>query len=105
MKRIHKNGMREALQQKKQRRQEKLAAKKERYENKEGEIVYLDIEVKTGMFSYSVGGRCGLMDTNCRRLTEPLYSRIIAVNKNMYRALLLDSYSEVILNSRGEVMK
>jgi len=78
---------------------------KERYENKEGEIVYLDIEVKTGLFSYSVGGRCGLMDANCRRLTCPLYSRIIAVDKNMYRALLLDSYSEVILNSRGEVMK
>ena len=78
---------------------------KERYENKDGEIVYLDIEVKTGLFSYSVGGRCGLMDANCRRLTDPLYSRIIAVDKNMYRALLLDSYSEVILNGRGEVMK
>ena len=78
---------------------------KERYENKDGEIVYLDIEVKTGLFSYSVGGRCGLMDANCRRLTDPLYSRIIAVDKNMYRALLLDSYSELILNSRGEVMK
>ena len=78
---------------------------KERYENKDGEIVYLDIEVKTGLFSYSVGGRCGLMDANCKRLTEPLYSRIIAVDKNMYRALLLDSYSEVILNGKGEVMK
>ena len=78
---------------------------KERYENKDGEIVYLDIEVKTGLFSYSVGGRCGLMDANCRRLTDPLYSRIIAVDKNIYRALLLDSYSEVILNGRGEVMK
>lgn len=78
---------------------------KERYENKDGEIVYLDIEVKTGLFSYSVGGRCGLMDAHCRRLTGPLYSRIIAVDKNMYRALLLDSYSEVILNSRGEVMR
>lgn len=78
---------------------------KERYENKDGEIIYIDIEVKTGLFSYQVGGRCGLMDANCRRLTEPLYSRIIAVDKNMYRALLLDSYSEVILNSRGEVMK
>lgn len=77
----------------------------ERYENKDGEIVYLDIEVKTGLFSYSVGGRCGLMDANCRRLTGPLYSRIIAVDKNMYRALLLDSYSEVILNAKGEVMK
>ena len=78
---------------------------KERYENKDGEIVYLDIDVKTGLFSYSVGGRCGLMDADCRRLTDPLYSRIIAVDKNMYRALLLDSYSEVILNGRGEVMK
>ena len=78
---------------------------KERYENKDVEIVYLDIEVKTGLFSYSVGGRCGLMDANCRRLTDPLYSRIIAVDKNMYRALLLDSYSEVILNGRGEGMK
>ena len=78
---------------------------KERYENKDGEIVYLDIEIKTGLFSYSVGGSCGLMDANCRRLTDPLYSRIIAVDKNMYRALLLDSYSEVILNGKGEVMK
>lgn len=77
----------------------------ERYENREGEIMYLDKEIQTGMFSYSVGGQCGLMDANCKRLTEPLYSRIIAVNKNMYRALLLDSYSEVILNGRGEVMK
>ena len=77
----------------------------ERYENREGEIVYLNKEVKTGLFSYRVGGRCGLMDANCRRLTEPLYSRIIAVDKNMYRALLLDSYSEVILNAKGEVMK
>lgn len=77
----------------------------ERYENREGEIIYLEREVKTGLFSYRVGGRCGLMDSNCRRLTEPLYSKIIAVNKNLYRALLLDSYSEVILNSRGEVMK
>lgn len=77
----------------------------ERYENREGEIIYLEKEVKTGLFSYRVGGRCGLMDSNCRRLTEPLYSRIMAVNKNLFRALLLDGYSEVILNSRGEVMK
>lgn len=77
----------------------------ERYENKDGEIVYLDKEVKTGLFSYRVGGRCGLMDSGCRRLTDPLYSRIIAVDRNMYRALLLDGYSEVILNARGEVMK
>lgn len=78
---------------------------KERYENREGEIVYLDKTIKTGLYSYRVGGRCGLMDKNCRRLTEPLYERITAVDRNMFRARLLDSYSEVILNSNGEVMK
>ena len=45
------------------------------------------------------------MDANCKRLTDPLYESIIAVNKNMYRATLLDSYSEVILNAKGEIMQ
>ena len=45
------------------------------------------------------------MDANCHRLTEPLYKSITAVNKNMYRATLLDHYSEVILNAKGDVMK
>jgi len=78
---------------------------KERFENREGEIIYLDKTIKTGLYSYRVGGRCGLMDANCRRLTEPLYEKITAVDKNMFRARLLDSYSEVILNAKGEVMK
>lgn len=77
----------------------------ERYENREGEIIIIDKTVKTGLYSYRVGGRCGLMDKNCRRLTEPLYEKITAVDKNMFRARLLDSYSEVILNCNGEVMK
>ncbi|MBO4917318.1 MAG: WG repeat-containing protein [Bacteroidales bacterium] len=77
----------------------------ERFENREGEIEYVDRTVKTGLFSYSVGGRYGLMDGNCHRLTEPLYSSIRAVNGNMFRAILLDGWSEVILNAKGEVMK
>ena len=77
----------------------------ERYENREGEIEYLDKEIDTGLFSYRVGGRCGLMDANCHRLTEPLYKSITAVAKNMFRATLIDYYSEVILNAKGEVMK
>ena len=51
------------------------------------------------------GRRCGLMDGNCHRLTEPLYSSISAVNPNMFRATLLDDWSEVILNAKGEVMR
>ena len=78
---------------------------KERFENREGEIEYVDKRVKTGLFSYCVGGRCGLMDGDCHRLTEPLYSSIRAVNGNMFRAILLDGWSEVILNAKGEVMR
>ena len=78
---------------------------KERYENREGEIEYINKEIDTGLFSYRVGGRCGLMDANCNRLTEPLYKSITAVDMNMFRATLIDYYSEVILNAKGIVMK
>lgn len=77
----------------------------ERFENREGEIQYVDKSIKTGIFAYRVGGRCGLMDGNCHRLTEPLYSSISAVNRSMFRATLLDGWSEVILNAKGEVMR
>ena len=76
----------------------------EYYANKEGEICTVTKTVDTGMFYYRVGGRVGLMDANCKRLTEPLYTRIVAVNKNMYRAYLLDGYSEVVINAKGEIM-
>lgn len=59
----------------------------------------------TGLFAYRVGGRWGLMDAMCNRLTEPLYASISAVNGNIFRARLLDDYSEVILNAKGEIMK
>ncbi len=80
-------------------------SEKERYENREGELEYVTNTVKTGLFAYCVGGRNGLMDSNCHRLAEPLYRGVCAGNKNMYGATLLDSYSEVILNAKGEVMK
>lgn len=78
---------------------------KDHYENNDGERRYFDKTVDTGLFSYRVGGRCGLMDSNCHRLTEPLYKSITAVDKNMFRATLIDDYSEVILNAKGVVMK
>ena len=77
----------------------------ERFENREGEVEYVDKTIHTGLYAYCVGGRYGLMDSNCHRLTEPLYSSIRAVNRNMFRACLLDGWSEVILNAKGEVMK
>ena len=80
-------------------------SEEERFENREGEVDYVSKTIKTGLFAYRVGGRCGLMDGNCHRLTEPLYSSISAVNENMFRATLLDDWSEVILNAKGEVMR
>ena len=77
----------------------------ERYENREGEIEYAEKVVQTGLYAYCVGGRYGLMDGNCHRLTEPLYGSIRAVNRNMFRATLLDGWSEVILNAKGDVMR
>ena len=77
----------------------------ERYENREGELEYVEKTVKTGLFAYCVGGRYGMMDKNCHRLTDPLYKSISAVSDNMFRATLRDHYSEVILNAKGEVMK
>jgi len=78
---------------------------KEKCVDKKGRVEYIEVNRSTGMFSYRVGGRCGLMDANCHRLTEPLYHEIIAVDMNMFRAILPDYSSEVILNAKGEVMK
>ncbi len=77
----------------------------ERVESSDGRVQYVRVSVDTGLFSYRVGGRSGLMDANCHRITEPIYYSIIAVDKKMFRAILLDGYSEVILNANGKVMQ
>ena len=78
----------------------------ERYIDHDGDVCYTEHGVKTGYFSYTIGGRCGLMDgKTLTRLTEPIYKDIRAVRSNMFRATLLDYCSEVILNGKGEVVK
>jgi len=73
-------------------------------ETRDGSFSQVEKTVRTGLFAYCVGGRYGLMDSHCRRLTEPLYKNIYAVSPTMFRAYLLDYSSEVILNEKGEVM-
>ena len=77
----------------------------ERVQNRDGDVQYVEKTVKTGLYAYCIGGRYGLMDSNCHRLTEPIYGYITAVGMNMFRATLLNNWSEVILNAKGEVMK
>ena len=77
----------------------------ERSVTPDGSVCYIDKTVSTGLFSYSVGGRCGLMDSNCNRLTEPIYTYLNAENDKVLKATLLDGASDVIINTKGEVMK
>lgn len=65
----------------------------------EKEVMYY-----TGLYAYQIGERWGMMDSNCNILTEPLYEYIYAVDQNIFRAVLLDGYHEVILNAKGKVM-
>lgn len=78
---------------------------KERCVTETDNISYIDRPMNTGLFAYFVGGRCGLMDSKCRRLTEPIYSDITAMSGTMFKATLLDGYSEVILNENGKLMQ
>lgn len=76
----------------------------ERFENREGEIEYVNKTIDTKFFEYTCGGRCGLMNAHGKRVTEPLYLRIYPINSEMFSATLIDGYSEVILNTKGEVI-
>lgn len=75
-------------------------------EGQDGSFKCYERTVQTGLYAYCIGGRYGLMDgRTMTRLTEPLYKKIRAVSGTMFLAYLLDSYSVVILNEKGEVMK
>lgn len=62
-------------------------------------------QISTGFFAYSIGNRIGLMNQNCERLTEAIYSGIIAKSPNMFVASLPGYGGRVIINSKGQVVK
>lgn len=55
-------------------------------------------------YEYSVNGRSGLMSRSGEFLTAPIYSSIYALGPKTFRATLLGSWSEVIINERGQVL-
>ena len=69
------------------------------------EYEYSSETIHTGFYTYCAGGRWGLMDKNGHRVSEPLYASIKALNDNVFRATLLDQCSEVLLNTKGEIIK
>lgn len=70
-----------------------------------GNVTYVEIEVNTNFYAYCIGERWGLMDSKCKRITAPLYSRIIALNESIFRGILLDRYSEILINNKGEIIQ
>ena len=76
----------------------------ETYRDKDDDVHHVEKDVETGYYTYYAGGRCGLMDSKYRRLTLPLYSSINFLDNNVFRATLIDDFSEVLINNNGDVM-
>ena len=64
----------------------------------------LDDKKATSYCKYTIDGRCGLMDVKGTILTEPIYTNIIAIDKELFLAKLLDGSSQVLIDGKGEVI-
>ncbi|MBR1808188.1 MAG: WG repeat-containing protein [Paludibacteraceae bacterium] len=74
------------------------------FENKEtGEIERIEL-TSDDFFEYNVGSRAGLMDRFGHFLTMPVYTDIIGLNATTFRAILQDGHSEVLIDSKGNVL-
>ena len=64
----------------------------------------LDDKKATSYCKYTIDGRCGLMDVKGTILTEPIYTDIVAIEKELFLAKLLDGSSQVLIDDKGEVI-
>ena len=64
----------------------------------------LDDKKATSYCKYTIDGRCGLMDIKGTILTEPIYTDIVAIEKELFLAKLLDGSSQVLIDGKGEVI-
>lgn len=55
-------------------------------------------------YEYKVGDRSGLMNSKGEFLTKPIYTTIYGLSPHLFRAILQDHLSEVLINERGQVM-
>ncbi len=55
-------------------------------------------------FCYYVNGHCGLVDSNGRFITRPIYTDIYGISPTLFRAIMQDYYSEVLINEKGEIL-
>lgn len=55
-------------------------------------------------YCYRVNGNCGLVDSHGRFITRPIYTSIYGISPTLFRAIMQDYYSEVLINEKGEVL-
>lgn len=55
-------------------------------------------------YEYKVGDRSGLMNSKGEFITKPIYTTIYGLSPHLFRAILQDHHSEVLINERGQVM-
>ena len=58
-----------------------------------------DVEMKMDYYVYytdAITNRCGLMDKDGNRLTEPVYSKIEALNEHLFSFYLLDGETQIV---------
>lgn len=55
-------------------------------------------------FEYKVCGRSGLMNKYGEFITKPIYTNISGLSPVLFRATLQDNSSEILINTRGEVL-
>ena len=58
-----------------------------------------DVEMKMDYYVYytfAYNNRCGLMDKDGNRLTEPVYSKIEALNEHLFSFYLLDGETQIV---------
>jgi len=63
-----------------------------------------DRVVSQEYFKYYVFGRYGLMDKKGHYITPPLYTEMYGFGSDHFRAILQDEHSEVILNTKGQIV-
>lgn len=55
-------------------------------------------------YEYKVDGRSGLMNSKGEFLTKPIYTSIMGLSAHLFRAVLQDGVSEVLIDEQGNVL-
>ena len=63
------------------------------------------IRKPTGLYSYNVYNTYGLMGQDGKPITPVLYDNITAISKDLFLCILKDSYSSVIIDRKGNVVR